>query len=105
MLLNIRDRGKEIGEDIIDRNLPGRPQYDWCDFLMSLRILPTSKGLVLISFKLDRTSVLSSFGGVSELLSTVAFWAKWLFKMSLFSFGSVIVLSFSIKGGIEFDLN
>ena len=32
ILLNIRDRGKEIGEDIIDRNLPGTPQYDWCDF-------------------------------------------------------------------------
>ena len=85
MLLNIRDKGKEIGEDIKDRNLPGTPQYDWCDFFISLMILPTSKGLVLISFRLDRTSVLSSFGSVSEFPSTVAFWAKWLFKMSAIS--------------------
>ena len=65
---------------------------------MSLMILPTSKGLVLISLKLDKTSVLSSIGGISELPSTVAFWAKRLFRMSLFSFGSIIVLSFLIKG-------
>ena len=32
MLLNMRDMGKEIGVDINERNFPGTPQYDWCDF-------------------------------------------------------------------------
>ena len=50
-------------------------------------------------------SILSSLGGVSVCPSTDALSAKWLFRMSDFSFESVTVLSFSISGGIVLDLN
>ena len=57
-MLRSLKRGKEIGVAIKDKNLPGIPQYEEFDFLISLQNFATSIGEV---FRLERADVILSF--------------------------------------------
>ena len=87
---------------IIDKTLPGMPQYDKFDFFMSLHSFATSIGDVLRLERGDKIfSLTGKIGRGSLLPFTVAFAANMSFKTLLFDKGSFIIMSSFISCGID----